>query len=441
MGKKKHYPSAIHIEAQNLEFNAKRSLGKLPKSPESTMSYSQVLAIKNTFPGKKYLKKKKAYKKTLWQRTFALRDFNPIEVIISFEKFFNSEDKREYQKLFELIKSSHKKYSYHPDAHTLNAAFDYRSTQAVDPNERLTHSNEILKEITTALYNNGLSIFSFREFMSIYNAHLDNFKYRAKRVIQMVYPSSDRMVKLLEQLKICENKAQNLKFTPYDFEKIRFLEFKFSGLKAYHLKSVELKERIKDLEDTGNKRKTLLANNLIYATTHILEIISKIPLLEPIFKEFLAVLPTEASSDSSPNVINIVLKTRGIISAQLKHELEVATKNGDKGEINAVATELFQYSKETLDRYVMVEHIRLSHKYQVDPIIDLVNVLMEHQVYFMRYNKTLYAKELNIAHRFLKHALTHCPKKKFQEILVDIYYKVGDIIVTHGWLEQPDVKK
>lgn len=441
MGKKKHYPAAIHVEKQSLEFFEKNSFDKVPKSKESTMGFKQVLFIKSTFPGKRFLGKKLAYKKTLWQKTFALRDFNPIEVIVFFESFFNSENKKDYKKLFEVIKSSVKKYSYHPDAHTLNAAFDYRSTQAVDPDERLAHSYEILTEITTALFNQGLSIFSIREFMYIYNSHLDNFKYRASRVIQVVSPSSDRMKKILEQLKVYETDAQNLKFTKQDFDKIHYLEYKFSGLKAFHLKSEDIKKRITDLEDVGNKRKTLLANNLIYTTTHILEIISKIPLLEPLFKEFLAILPTEASIDSSPNVINIILKTRGIISSQLKHELVVAQKNGDRGEINAVATELFKHSKETLDDYILAGGLRLIHKYQVDPIIDLVNVLMEHQSYFMTYNKELYAKELNHAHKFLKYSLTHCPKKKFQEILMDIYYKVGDIIVAHGWLEKNDDKK
>lgn len=441
MGKDKKYPSAIHIEKQNLEFSKARSFTDLPKSKEAMMGFDQILFIKKTFPGKNFLEKKVVYKKSIWQKTFALKDFNPIEVILLFESFFNSETKKDYKKLFEIIKTSVKKYSYHPDAHTLNAAFDYRSTQAVDPNERLMHSYEILKEITAAIFNGGFSIFSIREFMYIYNSHLDNFKYRAGRVIQVVSPSSDRMKKILEQLKRYENEARNLKFVKQDFDRIHYLEYKFSGLKAYRITAEDIQGRIEDLEDMGNKRKTLLANNLIYITTHLLEVIAKIPLLSSLFKEFLAILPLEASIDSSPNVINIILRTRGILSTQLKHELDVAKSNKDQGEINAVATELFRHSKATIDDYVMATGLRLIHKYQVDPILDLVNVLLDHQTYFMGYNKELYAKELNNAHRFLKYSLTHCPKKKYQEILLEIYYKVGDVIVSHGWLEKGDENK
>ncbi|MCG8333416.1 MAG: hypothetical protein MJE63_02800 [Proteobacteria bacterium] len=273
------------------------------------------------------------------------------------------------------IKRLLKKYPAYPDLRALNAIQIYNDASQSGLDTRKTKVVQgSLREITRAMYNDGMSLFNINWFIKIYVRYLDALRdkfqheYNSTRnhYLSDIRMLSDQLRRKQIQLTVMSSVRTKLSGLSMLNAKLKGSIYTISDISKEEVKKASLAIKTGDgSKKIGDSGKT--ANNIIYIIMTLNLMFARIPILNNLVNAYL-----KATVDANRD---IVLQKIMVGNMRRVTEFQLQMASGNRNKTQEVASKLYENCLEAIKQYL--DHGVLTKQFEIDPFIRAAWVVKE----------------------------------------------------------------
>ncbi len=329
------------------------------------------------------------------------------------------------------IKRLLKKYPAYPDLRALNAIQIYNDASQSGLDARKTKVVQgSLREITRAMYNDGMSLFNINWFIKIYVRYLDALRdkfqheYNSTRnhYLSDIRLLSDQIRRKQIQLTVMSSVRTKLSGLSMLNAKLKGSIYTISDISKDEVKKASLAIKTGDgSKKIGDSGKT--ANNIIYIIMTLNLMFARIPILNNLVNAY-----QKSTVDANRD---IVLQKIMVANMRRVTEFQLHMASGDRAKTQEIAIKLYENCLEVIKQYL--EHGVLSKQFEIDPFIRAAWVVKESKGLFKDsdYRTMLESAVLLIETIYSKRVQVKGAFELARNLQDDIHF----IMIEAGWMK------
>ena len=329
------------------------------------------------------------------------------------------------------IKKLLKKHPAYPDLRALNAIQIYNdSAQSGLDAKKIKVIQGALREITRAMYNGALSLFTVNWFIKIYIRYIDGLKEKYQHEYVSTKNHFSKEVRLLSdelrrkhiQLTVMSTIRSKLSGLTMLNAKLKGSLYTIDNLSVDDVKKASLAIKNEDgTKKIGETGKT--ANHIIFIIMTLNLLFARIPILDDLVKSF-----QRATIDANRD---LVLQKIMVNNMRRVTEFQLSMASGDRNKTVDIARKMYLDMIDVIKQYL--EHGVLSKQYEIDPFIKAVWVVKESKGLF---NDSDYRVMLENALKLVEIMFSRRVQVKgADELARNLQDEIHFIMIEAGWMK------
>lgn len=348
------------------------------------------------------------------------------------------------------VRADLRTYPNVPDLHVINAIYTYQDIPRSDERNKmsevsqnklnenqLTQLKKAIHEIAIAFHNGGVNVFNVNWFMKIYIEYLSVFKVRLTHEYRSISDRNDREARSLSK-KIRSKQAEisHLLTVKNRYGGIARLSRALNGTSylSDSFSSLEIKKAtlaIKNGEPTKVIESGRRAANTISVIMTLLFLLAKVPILNNLVEDILAMIPEEERST--------ILRKRMVLTIMNSTAFELQVVSNNKEGMREEATKLYAACLRIINNYIRT--VSLQEHYDIDPYLKAIWLIKSTDGLFSR---DQYKEMLKQGYNFVNtiSGESNQLKEKPRELVINLankyLYQLDNIMDSHGWLGEAE---